>query len=213
MKVDMIYQWIRSLVFYMILMTMIMNMLPDKKYEKYLQLFTGAVFVLLVVSPFTDLTGVENRVAGAFERLTFQTDVKLLVREIEDADGERMNRLVESFETAVETDIRTMAESADLECLDVDVMLETDVDAGTFGAVQAVRVSVGDVGDKGAESVETAVDGEGASNTAVVPESEKMDRVRERRAAINRAVADLRSKIGEYYGIEERNIAITLKTE
>lgn len=198
---DMIYDWIRSLVFYMILMTMVMNMLPDKKYEKYLQLFTGAAFVLLVVSPFTDLTGLENQIAGVFERLTFQNDAKLLVREIEDADGERMNRLVENFETAVETDIRTMAENAELECLDVDVVLETDMDAGTFGTVQAVRVSVGDARDEGAESAEAAVGGEDA------------DKVRERRVAASRAVADLKSKIGEYYGVEERNIAITLKTE
>ena len=45
-----IYQWIRSLVFYLILMTMLMNLLPDKKYENYLRLFTGVVFLLLFFS-------------------------------------------------------------------------------------------------------------------------------------------------------------------
>lgn len=36
-----VYEWIRSLVFYLILMTTVLNFLPDRKYEKYLRLFTG----------------------------------------------------------------------------------------------------------------------------------------------------------------------------
>ena len=46
-----VYEWIRSLVFYLILMTTVLNFLPDRKYEKYLRLFTGMVFILLVFGP------------------------------------------------------------------------------------------------------------------------------------------------------------------
>ena len=31
--------WVRDIVFYMIFVTMVMNLLPDPKYEKYLRLF------------------------------------------------------------------------------------------------------------------------------------------------------------------------------
>lgn len=54
--------------------------------------------------------------AGAFGRITFQNDVKLLQREIADADGTRMKRLADRYRRAVETDLMTMAESAGLEC-------------------------------------------------------------------------------------------------
>ena len=111
-----VYEWIRSLVFYLILMTTVLNFLPDRKYEKYLRLFTGMVFILLVFGPLGDLTGLEERMAGAFGRITFQNDVKLLQREIADADGTRMKRLADRYRRAVETDLMTMAESAGLEC-------------------------------------------------------------------------------------------------
>ena len=39
--------WVRDIVFYMIFVTMVMNILPDPKYEKYLRLFAGAVMILL----------------------------------------------------------------------------------------------------------------------------------------------------------------------
>ena len=110
-----IFEWIRGMVFYLILMTMIMNLLPDKKYEKYLQLFTGMVFLFLVFEPLAEISGLEAEVAGAFERLTFRNDAMLLQEEIEDADGKRIARLVDGYADAVETDLKTMAEGFSLE--------------------------------------------------------------------------------------------------
>ena len=34
-------------------MTVVTNLLPDKKYEKYFRLFAGMVLILLVLKPFT----------------------------------------------------------------------------------------------------------------------------------------------------------------
>lgn len=41
-----IENWVKDIVFYMIFVTMVMNLLPDPKYEKYLRLFAGAVMIL-----------------------------------------------------------------------------------------------------------------------------------------------------------------------
>ena len=39
--------WVQDIIFYMFFVTMVMNLLPDPKYEKYLRLFAGAVMILL----------------------------------------------------------------------------------------------------------------------------------------------------------------------
>ena len=150
-----IFDWIRGMVFYLILMTMIMNLLPDKKYEKYLRLFTGMVFLFLVFEPLAEISGLEAEVAGAFERLTFQNNAMLLREEIEDADGKRMAKLVDGYADAVETDLRTMAEGISLECRDVQVQLNGDVESETFGRVQAVVMQVG-LRSAGREDVQEA---------------------------------------------------------
>ncbi len=170
---EQILEWVRSLVYFLILMTMLGNLLPDKKYEKYLSLFVGMVFLMLVLSPFADLTGVEARTAEAFARLTFQNDAKLLRREIEDAESERMKKLVEGYEAVIIEDIRQIAEELEAGCKEIRVRLDEDLDRGTFGRVIAVDM--------------------------VVSKAE--------------AVADLRRRIGGYYGMEERTIAIHLEDE
>lgn len=140
-----IYEWVRSLVFYLILMTMVVNLLPDKKYEKYLQLFVGMVFLMLILSPFANLSGAEAQVAEAFSRLTFQNDAKMLRREIEDAEGARMEKLVEQYRDAIEMDIRRMAEEVGVECRNVEIVVDEEMDGGTFGRVIFVEMTVSDV--------------------------------------------------------------------
>lgn len=172
------------MVFYLIFMTMIINLLPDKKYEKYLQLFAGVVFILLVFGPFADLTGVEARIAEAFERITFRNDVKLLQKEIEDADGKRTAGLVNAYREAVETDLETMAEGVFLECRSVQAVLETDMESRDFGRVLGVDMRVG-LSEAGGD--------------------------REQRLAANREIGNLKKRIGEYYGLEEGKITICLE--
>lgn len=181
-----IYEWIRSLVFYLILMTMILNLLPDKKYEKYLRLYTGVVFLMLVFGPFTDLTGAEARIAGAFEQLTFQNDAKLLRREIEDADGKRMERLADGYREAVETDLRIMAEGISVECRSAEVTMETDAESAEFGRLRSVDMRIGMASGSGD---------------------------RDERLRVNREIGNLRKRIGEYYGLEEGKITIFLEDE
>ena len=157
----------------MILMTMIIHLLPDKKYEKYLRLFIGVEFLMLVLSPFADLTGMEEHAAEAFARLTFQNDAKMLRKEIEDADGARMRKLVENYEDVIENDVRMMTEELGTECRGIRVKLDEDLEGGTFGRVVFVEMAVSD----------------------------------------SKRIAELKSRIGAYYGLKDGEIAIHLEDE
>ena len=176
----MIFQWIRSLVCYLILMTMVVNLIPNKKYENYLRLFAGIIFLMLVFAPFGNLSGVEEQVAEAFSRLTFQNEAKILKREIEDIDGARMTKLVEHYADAIEADLERMAEELECECKYVEIRLNEELESGNFGRVEAVEMTISDR--------------------------------REGRLEIE-IVRDLSARIGEYYGVEEGNIAIHLENE
>ena len=185
-----VYEWIRSLVFYLILMTTVLNFLPNRKYEKYLRLFTGMVFILLVFGPLGDLTGLEERMAGAFGRITFQNDVKLLQREIADADGTRMKRLADSYRRAV------------------------DPERPGFGSVLEVKLIVGipGSGDPGPLEGDTeAFRGQGAETWSREENGREAGLERRRRA--NREIGNLKTRIGEYYGVEEGRIRIDLEDE
>ncbi len=43
--------WIKSLVGYMLIVSVVMQMLPNKKYEQYVKLFTGFLLIVLILQP------------------------------------------------------------------------------------------------------------------------------------------------------------------
>lgn len=200
-NMEMIFQWIRSLVFYLILMTMIANLLPDKKYENYLRLFAGVIFLMLVFSPFGNLTGVEEQAAEAFSRLTFQNEAQALKREIEDVDGVRMEKLVDRYRETIETELRGMVEELGGECRSVVVQLDEELEGGTFGRVMAVEMTVSQAKIVASNAEGTVSGAERAAADLGNNHSEA------------EVIRELTSRIGVYYGVKEGNIAIYLETE
>ena len=46
-----VFDWVKDIVFYLILLTVVTHLIPGKKYEKYVRLFTGMVLIMVVVRP------------------------------------------------------------------------------------------------------------------------------------------------------------------
>ena len=135
-----VYEWVRNMAGYLILMTMIVNLLPNRTYEKYLRLFAGIVFMLLVLSPFSDLSGVNGQMEEAFARLTFQNDAKMLRREIERVDERQMKQLIERYQETIETEVKQIAEGMHMTCNAVEVEIENRVSESEFGRVRFLKI-------------------------------------------------------------------------
>lgn len=50
-----LFDWVKGIVFYLILVTVISNLIPSKKYEKYIRLFTGMLLIIIVTKPVIQL--------------------------------------------------------------------------------------------------------------------------------------------------------------
>lgn len=57
---ELIYEWMRSLVFYSILASVVMNVLPNSEYQKYIRFFLGMLLIIVAVTPLLQLFGLEE---------------------------------------------------------------------------------------------------------------------------------------------------------
>ena len=48
-----VIQWVKNIVYYLIFISLVFNLLPKGKYEQYIRLFSGAVFLLIALAPLT----------------------------------------------------------------------------------------------------------------------------------------------------------------
>lgn len=76
---DYIYDWLWNFVCYMVLMTALIQVLPENSYQKYLKFFFGLIMILLLATPVFRLFGMENR----FHELYQSAEYRRVLSEME----------------------------------------------------------------------------------------------------------------------------------
>lgn len=215
---EVFYEWIRNITYYLIFMTVVANLLPNKKYEKYFRLFAGMVLILLVLKPFTGGLRLDDKLAYYFESISFKKEASELTSRLSDMEEVRLKSMVNQYEEAVENDVKTMAESSGFVCKTAEAEIDGDDKSETFGRVAAVRLILsteelkhidGSSSVRPVEPVEKIrVEMEGGIGEASESAAEASSKNRQEE---NSALAGLRRRICEYYDLEEQDIEIQLE--
>ena len=85
-------EWMKNILGYLLIVSVTMQILPDKKYEQYVKLFTGAVLLVLILQPLLR--------TGSLDQL-LEKKVTAFVQEQEQVEkiiGEDLNRFQREVE-------------------------------------------------------------------------------------------------------------------
>ena len=78
---DYIFEWIRKLACYMVLVTAFVQIVPGNDYKKYIRFFTGIILISLLITPVLSLFGMGNDFWNLYEGKEYEEQV----REMEEA--------------------------------------------------------------------------------------------------------------------------------
>lgn len=76
-----LYEWIRNIAFYMILVMVVIQILPDSSYKKYVRFFTGLVLILLMATPVLKIFGMDTSISELYQNESYENEIQ----KIEDA--------------------------------------------------------------------------------------------------------------------------------
>lgn len=223
-----LYQWVGSILCYLILVSAVRAVLPSEKYEKYIRFFAGMILILLVVQPITGGLGLEDRLAYYFEAISFQRESEDLKREILGIEEQRLERVVKEYEGAVERDVKGMAEDMGFFVERVEVSIESEQEKENYGAVSHVFMVVRGETDGedgwdeeeegeakwekiqiGTIEIEPVEAGGKISEGKEDGKQESVERNTEKTGEGDRQeVEQLRRKVERYYGLESREVEI-----
>lgn len=71
-----LYQWMENLAFYMVMITAVMHIIPDKGYQRYLRFFTGLVLIIMLAAPIAKLLGMESSWENLYENDEYLTQIE-----------------------------------------------------------------------------------------------------------------------------------------
>lgn len=193
-----VYEWIKTIVFYMILITVVLNILPSGKYHKYVRFFSGMILILLVMQPLTGLAGLEDKMAYYFGLFSFSGDAAELKADIEGMDEKRYQAMIAQYESAIAMDIEALVKEVGLTQIDAKVELNQEVGSEQFGRVSTLELTVAYEEDSGPPIyVEPVIiGGQSAGEGQQEPETAQ--------------VVQLKERLREFYGLEPEQIRIRL---
>ncbi len=80
---DYIYEWVQNIAIYLVLMTAIMQVVPNTEYQKYVKFYMGLVVVLMLCSPVIKILGLEQRVNITYSAKKYRMEFDQLLEQSE----------------------------------------------------------------------------------------------------------------------------------
>lgn len=224
---ELLLDWARNILFFMVFLSVISHLLADRSYEKYIRFFAGMVLILITISPLKGGLDFQEQAGILFEEFSDFWEKQQAGEVLADVDKNRMGMFFSEYKKETEKRIGEMAEAEGFVCRGVEVTLQERSESSDYGRVEKIRLHLKkeenvdgeqnerDTGGldkvKSSEKMEGRTDGE--SNVSVkveIPDvkaglSGKKKEIPETGSLQEQ---QLKRKVAQYYGLEEACVEI-----
>ena len=224
---ELLFDWARNILFFMVFLSVISHLLADRSYEKYIRFFAGMVLILITISPLKGGLNFQEQAGILFEEFSDFWEKQQAGEVLADVDKNRMGVFFSEYKKETEKRIGEMAEAEGFVCRGAEVTLQERSESSDYGRVEKIRLHLKkeenvdgeqnerDTGGldkvKSSEKMEGRTDGE--SNVSVkveIPDvkaglSGKKKEIPETGSLQEQ---QLKRKVAQYYGLEEACVEI-----
>ena len=163
-----IFSWVKSIVVFFLILTLIDEILPDSDYRKYIRLAGGMVLILIVFSPVLKLFNMTDSMDYYYQWESLKTAVagsSLVSGEFdgEAADSRKNDWILSQYEENLGEQIAALVKNEGYGLDIVTVSVNEDDASAEFGQIQTITLEIYRLGD--ADAADFAGNAAAAGNT------------------------------------------------
>ncbi len=135
-----VYQWVRNLAVYYIVLTALTHIMPNSQYGRYIRYFMGVLLLLILASPLFHLLHLEERMSELFHKKTLEQEFW----QPQENEMQAQEYYLQAYEQEVADKIRESLQEITgegCEILEVRVRMELDGDRRLFVAAVQIWLS------------------------------------------------------------------------
>jgi len=204
---DEIYEWIKNIVIYMILNTVIMNLLGNSSYKKYVSIVSGMILVLIVISPLIKFLNIEEQLDYFFDSNRFVIEASDFENSLVQMEEQQRDEIFTEYKGKIRETVEKIIQKEGLYLLDFDVTIEADTESEKFGEILQFNIKASY--NKSEEITEDSlrIDPVIISKIEVAKQEEKQ--------SIDTLPSpdeiNIKNKLSDFYNIEADNINISIQ--
>lgn len=214
-----VFGWVRNLTGFFLFMSVMNHLMPEKTYGEHIRLFSGLVFILLVLQPVVGHRNLDAQIARYYESSLFRYETGELKENLLGIEKKQRDHIVNQYKQALAREVSGLVRADGFETEKCHVEIEQDSDSGQFGKVMSVQVEVSQT-DRYDESEDSPQDISVMATEAQIEipkiaiESGIKDKTEtETSEKEDQRLGELRDRISSYCGVEEQYVEIRILEE
>lgn len=137
-----LFGWVKNIAFYLILITAVLNALPDNHFKKYIKFFTGMVLIILLISPISRLLNIESNLDFSFIQKSYEIELEEMQEEIGNLEYIQSNQLFSGYSATILQQIEDIVTNEGLYLIDGEVKLVEDKESNSYGTIEKIDLLV-----------------------------------------------------------------------
>jgi len=140
--VDRIYEWVRSIVIYMILNTVIMNLIGKSSYKKYISVISGMILVLIIITPILEIMKIEDTIDLYIASSDSSMEVASFKDSLRKMEEDKIDEIFAQYKENIWNDVETILQDEELKLADLSMEINQDENSPTFGYINKMNIKM-----------------------------------------------------------------------
>ncbi|HHT96450.1 MAG TPA: stage III sporulation protein AF [Clostridiales bacterium] len=137
---DEVYTWIKNIVIYMILNSIINNLVGRTSYKKYVSLVSGMILLLIVSMPIMKFLKMDDAFDNLFNLSQFHVDISDFRNDLIIIEDSQYDEIYSNLESKIKLQIEKLLKEQDLYLHECFVEFNKDYESIDFGTVQTIKI-------------------------------------------------------------------------
>ena len=125
--------YIKNIGYFLILMSLVSNVMPDNSYKKYCRMFCGLILVVLVINPFYEFLNYEGDIKDIFAMTSYESKAMELENQIKMSESNTRDRVIGEYEKLIVNELQGSAREEGLYIMEAQVELTEGEDIQLSG--------------------------------------------------------------------------------
>lgn len=115
--------YIKNIGYFLILMSLVSNVMPDNSYKKYCRMFCGLILVVLVINPFYEFLNYKGDIKDIFAMTSYESKAMELENQIKMSESNTRDRVIGEYENLIVNELQGSAREEGLYIMEARVEL------------------------------------------------------------------------------------------
>jgi stage III sporulation protein AF len=203
---DIINNWIRNVVIYMILNAIVMNLLGDKSYKKYVSIVSGMILVLIIISPLMNYMDLEDTLDYYLQANDFAVETSEFKNDLNRMEEAQSDAIFAEYREKIRLQVEGILQEEKLQLDSFDLTIDKNNKSATFGEILHMDISAEmENNEEEEDNPRLLVDKIDIVSIRIKEQEEKDTADPPSPMEIN-----IKNKLADFYNIEQVNINISI---